>query len=806
MASKPKTPSEAQPFSGYKGNVSCIEYSPDGQIIATGCSDGIIQLWNARTGSLSWEFKPSEPVYSLAFAHSGRRLAAICAMPRAGVAHVFMWSLGDEAEGNSSCRDLKTSYDTDGRAASGAHIVTFSSDDKHVAVLMPTLVALQDALTGSMTHELFRANKSCRLESLLAFTAANRKVLFAHRERSRSGLLHVRSFDLVSKEQENLELSLPPSSLLRPPLASSYDGTVVAGALSHDGILVWDTETGSLLHGPLRGQTDTTTCICFLLNGKWIVGRSSDKYICVWDSSTDEPAFGPLKHRSQRSVTAVACSPVGDHVVCVDDDNSIHVWDIPEEKSILSSVPDNGDHRSPLLHSTYARVKSILWFPDGSHFISSSEDDYIVTWDAYTGKQVREFLFPGGSHIALSTDGAFLAVGSLRKPGKVVLLDVKTGEEQASLLEIQSKTRRIEFSPDNSTLAILMEESNSLELICNVFDQHHRKVEKIQSAEPVIDVAFSPDGERFAYATLGNGGIFVCALGTRVVTMHFPTHLSSPAQSLVFSPDGRLLLGCLDLNTVTLWDLATTQPILHVPRKPTRNTMAAFSPDGIAILLDWRDNEHRSGVEMFSVASGERLWRMAQASDVSAFAFSPGGDKIVVGFKPGSLSVYDAQTGRAILPKKRVRAAEATKNVGKEGRENRVKSRRSRPDQQRRAAGLDDLDEDSILNLPAASNLAGSGRSPSNGRQNLSDGNPRGFNKAFHFPPFANHITLPFWPAYSPLAAGYQTHRRCSVPAWPPQVREEINLNEKTKARQPHLARHLRNPLAHPPRAMLLVL
>src|SRR5579859_1437376 len=61
----------------HTGTVMCLAFSPDGKTIATGGVDGIIRLWDGKTGRFE-ESLPTrrDPVRCLAFSPDGKTLAS----------------------------------------------------------------------------------------------------------------------------------------------------------------------------------------------------------------------------------------------------------------------------------------------------------------------------------------------------------------------------------------------------------------------------------------------------------------------------------------------------------------------------------------------------------------------------------------------------------------------------------------------------------------------------------------------------------------------------------------------------------
>jgi dipeptidyl aminopeptidase/acylaminoacyl peptidase len=66
--------------------VFSVDFSPDGQYLASGCRDGLIKVWDAHTGQPHRSFRASaripgstdNMVFSVAFSPNGKRLAAAC--------------------------------------------------------------------------------------------------------------------------------------------------------------------------------------------------------------------------------------------------------------------------------------------------------------------------------------------------------------------------------------------------------------------------------------------------------------------------------------------------------------------------------------------------------------------------------------------------------------------------------------------------------------------------------------------------------------------------------------------------------
>ncbi|EIW77380.1 WD40 repeat-like protein [Coniophora puteana RWD-64-598 SS2] len=697
--STPDAADAPRPFSGHTEEITAIEYSPDGRLIATTSKDATVRLWDPLTGQQLQKINTPRGAESLAFSPSGRQLVTVCED-----ATVLIWKVKDDEDGPGILENtmIKTAYKTDD-ISYRVYRVRFSNNCKHFAVMTSSFITLQDAETGQLIMDVVEMSPLSELVGLLAFASDDQSVLFAYRDLPRpttgndvTSTPVVYSFDLATRQQERIHLSNDLSH--RPwPQVGSYDGTMIAGTAPH-GSQIWQVESGDVLHGPLRGHLLDTHILCFSRDGEWLIDVSVANHVFVWNTSTGNLILGPLRQPPNlgceiiRRITAAACSPLKDRIACADDSGNIHVWDVDAEQVVLSSLPDRKGG-PPLTAAGRFEVDGVEWFPDGRYFISSSmSDDYIHTWDAETGKHVREYLLPGGSCTALSSDGTMLAAGSACYIGSISFFDTKTGNEHPYSLDGPDRAcRKMKFSPNGSTVAMLLDSAYDMNL-CFVFNVlGDRSTTFVQHPSIVLDVAFSPDGEQFAYITTDDG-ILVCSTSSLDVISKVSSMASDgsdPTHSISFSPDGRRLLVCS--RGLLVLDVHTCQTILHL-YADYNGIRAVFSPDGRTLLY----SVHDSSIQMVDAATDDPVWQ-SNVSNLTCFAFSPGGERIVVGSKYGDFEVYEAVTGRMLLYKQ-----DSTSPEGKPSTDELdIAGHGTRPGPSRRGINLADVDDDSIMNMPA---------------------------------------------------------------------------------------------------------
>jgi WD40 repeat protein len=112
--------------------VTCLEFSPDGQILAAGYDDTMIRLWDVSDGQLLISLKGDEyNVYSIAFSPNGKRLAS------SHISDIRIWRVPDGQLLNQFSLDTGTSgplaFSPDGASLAvgglNGDVVVLSSDN-----------------------------------------------------------------------------------------------------------------------------------------------------------------------------------------------------------------------------------------------------------------------------------------------------------------------------------------------------------------------------------------------------------------------------------------------------------------------------------------------------------------------------------------------------------------------------------------------------------------------------------------------------------------------------------------------------
>ncbi|KAB8207967.1 hypothetical protein BDV34DRAFT_223163 [Aspergillus parasiticus] len=204
----------------HSGSVKAVAFSRDGSLVASGCSDYVIRLWNTRTGHLEQvlEGHVSTPI-CLSFSVDGQVLAS------GSEDHTLkLWDLMHGKSDPTQISQQTTVQDLDNPSDQIA-VIDLSPDEKQVAAgSWGGVVTLWDVKTGNLQYTLKRTT-SC---STLAFTPDSQQVVWGGFE----GGIHVCNAKGGDYEGETVKrpalLRLKRELPTRKPEVLFEDGWVVA--------------------------------------------------------------------------------------------------------------------------------------------------------------------------------------------------------------------------------------------------------------------------------------------------------------------------------------------------------------------------------------------------------------------------------------------------------------------------------------------------------------------------------------------------------------------------------------------------
>ena len=165
----------------------------------------------------------------------------------------------------------------------------------------------------------------------------------------------------------------------------------------------------------------------------------------------------------------------------------------------------------------------------------------------------------------------------------------------------------------------------------------------ISHIQPVVGVAFSPDGRCLATASADRTiRIWEVASGRLVHTL---LGHEGHVLSIAFSPDGQYLASGDVAGVVRLWDVRSGQLRRLLEANSALVMSISFSPNGQRLAASYADGMLR----LWDVKKGALVRTIAgHAGYALSVTFSPDGRRLASGGADGTLRLWDAGTGRLL--------------------------------------------------------------------------------------------------------------------------------------------------------------
>jgi WD40 repeat protein len=668
------------------GVVYTAAFSPDGQYVAAGTSEGAIYLWRTADQQLVHVIQAHQhAIKQLTFAQRGPEgspaeeehhlvLASASDDKRVG-----LWSLAEPGQVRWHVQLAHAQQEAViavGLRPDGQRMINVSIDG-HVFVW--DVGEYKDA---HLVHHFATAFTRLRL---VDFSGDGQTVAIGHRDGT------VRLWQVATGEAS---LPLAGNTGLIFSLALSRDGRMLITGGRDGNLCLWVLPTGEL-HQVIETKVGAIRVLAFSPDGKFLASGHEDLAVRLWTfdaqghlhlqrtlvghtqniwsvafgpSLVTQPEMRPEIHRSgNRNAT-------GQLLVTSSSDHTVRVWDT--ETGHLLFMP-RGQPRVLAAHTLHQRPLTQPASQPGTRqdagwlLAAAGYDQLIHLWQGHghQAEGTRRVLHGARGPlyaVAISPDGRSVAAGGYDRT--IYLWDVTSGRLRQTFYGHTNLVYVLVFHPDGKLLAsgsgdgtvrlwALPEERNG---------QGH-VAEGALSAQPVAvlqadldvvhDLAFSPDGR-----LLARGG------SDRLLRLWDMTQVDYPelveARKLVqdeseedifavaFSPDGSKV-ACSGNHLIHIVDVASgalplllrhhTNWILSVAFSPDGTTLASSSADCTVCLWDVSTSLNPS------VASGTlRAILRGHSETVYKVAFTPDGTAVVSSSFDGTIKFWDSQSGECV--------------------------------------------------------------------------------------------------------------------------------------------------------------
>jgi WD40 repeat protein len=626
-----------------------LAISPNGELLAVGGEDGIVQMWPVATGQSVLKIQAHTAyVFAIAFSPDGQTLAS------------------GSLDGEIKFWDVKMGSCQKTWQQGTPWSLAFSPDGKFLAAGLAdsqNSVRVWDCQTGEcLKHFTEHTGQATRI-AFAPRTVTNGKTILV--TAGLDGLVKIWDVDLA--------ICLHTLTKLVGSVSFHPEGDRFATANFDHSIAIWDVATGNCLQA-LLGHTSPVTIVSFSPDGQLLASSSIDHSIAIWDMATGQCLKVLQGHTDIVWLLAFAAGynsngdwVAGQMLASVSFDRSLRFWDV--SRTIATTTDQNlaaiFGHCLKTIHGNDAGIRSIASHPHRDLIASGGLSGVINLWDR-SGKCLNTLTGHTASiySVAFHPHGDLLASASFN--GEIKIWELTTGRCLHSLLNNKYLIQALGFSSQGCLVS-----GTTTDYTMRFWDTQTGECWQSIVLEPeayLLGLDFHPQGQ---YLVTAGGSGQICwwdlesgkCFRSRSVT-------GKPAFAIAFHPQGHLFASLDSHPDVKIWDAETGECVSILQGHQGILGSIAFSPDGL-ILASGRSD---CTIRLWNVATGECLHVLAgHTSGVTSVSFLPIDRSQPVETQPqilasgsydGTIRLWDVKTGECLKMFRPERLYEGMKIAG----------------------------------------------------------------------------------------------------------------------------------------------
>lgn len=451
--------------------VGFVAFSPDGETLAIGDSNGVLKLWETDTGQEIRELVGHQSLISdIIFSPDGRLLVS-----SSFDQHIIIWDLASGSQ-IGLFREFESKVNGVDISPDGRWLATVAEKGP---VQIWDITPIIEQLGGGAKSPTIIKSIFSKLPPQEAID-----VEFSPDGEWVAVFMPTAGIMVWDVETGDQLLDIPSVRGLSTNIAFSPNGEYLASGSSNLGTSIWDAENGEqMMFFP---ETAPITAVAFSQDGKILATSSKDGMVSLWDFGTQTQLFRILGQPT--GFNFLALSPEGDRIAVGNDPKSTSLWNVNPtgSREVLTIAAHNG------------KVYDAIYNPSGTMIASTGEDGNLRIWDSSTGDLLHSLptLKEWVNFPAFSPDGERVAAAN--PDGGISIWNVDSGHEVAVIAIDGPAITAITFSPDGSKLA-----AGGLGGIAYIWDTAtRRKLATIENNDGLLitDLIFSEDGSHiFTY-------------------------------------------------------------------------------------------------------------------------------------------------------------------------------------------------------------------------------------------------------------------------------------------------------------------